>query len=291
MLECLARGELFLYNTYMHFVKYHGLGNDFVIVDMSKNNFEDFPRVAKQICDRRRGIGADGLVLLWPVDGANVKMRIFNSDGSEAEMCGNVSRCVPLFWRELWYLKENRLTLHTLAGPIITEIIDAGKNLVRVDMGAPRLTRGEIPVAGNPSDNTVGICLQADGQTWTGTAVSMGNPHFVIFVDDVAKIDLPTIGPLLETHPSFPRKTNVEFVQKLDENTLRMRVWERGAGITQACGTGACATLVAAVLNGLTKETARLILDGGELQIMWPERRHVLMTGPAQKVFEGDYPL
>lgn len=275
----------------MHFVKYHGLGNDFVIADMSKNHFDNFPHAAKQVCDRRRGIGADGLVLLWPMDGENAKMRIFNSDGSEAEMCGNVSRCVPLFWKELWYLKENRLTLHTLAGPIITEIIDAEKGLVRVDMGAPRLTRGEIPVAGNPAEKAVGISVQAAGQNWTGTAVSMGNPHFVIFVEDVEKIDLPLIGPQLETHPNFPRKINVEFVQKLDENTLRMRVWERGAGITQACGTGACATLVAAVLNNLTKESARLILDGGELQIAWPQRGHVLMTGPAQKVFEGDYPL
>ncbi|MBO7238817.1 MAG: diaminopimelate epimerase [Elusimicrobiaceae bacterium] len=275
----------------MHFVKYHGLGNDFVIVDMSKNNFSDFARVAKAVCDRRRGIGADGLVLLWTMDGENVKMRIFNSDGSEAEMCGNVSRCVPLFWKESGYLKGNRLTLHTLAGPIITEIIDGQKGLVRVDMGAPRLTRGEIPVAGNPSEKAIGISLQAAGQTWTGTAVSMGNPHFVVFVQNVEEIDLSSVGPAVETHADFPRKTNVEFVQKLDDNTLRMRVWERGVGITQACGTGACATLVAAVLNNLTQESARVILDGGELQIAWPQRGHVLMTGPAQKVFEGEYVL
>ena len=275
----------------MHFVKYHGLGNDFVIADMSKNNFDDFARVAKQVCDRRRGIGADGLVLVWPIDGINAKMRIFNSDGSEAEMCGNVSRCVPLFWKESGYLTSSRLTLHTLAGPILTEIINLEKGLVRVDMGAPRLTRGEIPVAGNPAEKALSLSLQAAGQTWTGTAVSMGNPHFVIFVENVEKINLPVVGPALETHADFPRKTNVEFAQKIDEHTLRMRVWERGAGITQACGTGACATLVAAVLNGLTQETARLLLDGGELQITWPERGHVLMTGPAQKVFEGEYAL
>ncbi len=287
----MAQGELFLYNRYMHFVKYHGLGNDFVIADMSKNNFSDFTRVAKQACDRCRGIGADGLVLVWPIDGENVKMRIFNSDGSEAEMCGNVSRCVPLFWKESGYLTSNRLTLHTLAGPIITEIMDLEKDLVCVDMGVPRLTRGEIPVAGNPLEKAIGISLQAAGQTWTGTAVSMGNPHFVIFVEDIEKINLPVVGPALETHADFPRKTNVEFVQKLDDSTLRMRVWERGVGITQACGTGACAALVAAVLNGKIAEQARIILDGGELKITWLERGHVLMTGPAQKVFEGDYIL
>ena len=287
----MARGDLFLYNRYMHFVKYHGLGNDFVIVDMSKNNFDDFARVAQKACDRRRGIGADGLVLLWPIDDKNVKMRIFNADGSEAEMCGNVSRCVPLFWKESGYLKGNQLTLHTLAGLIITEIIDEQKGLVRVDMGMPRLTRGEIPVAGNAAEQAVGVQVQAAGQIWKGTGVSMGNPHFVIFVEEVEKINLPVIGPALETNEIFPRKTNVEFVQKLDEHTLRMRVWERGVGITQACGTGACATLVAAVLNGLIQEKAELILDGGKLEIAWPKHEHVLMTGPAQKVFEGEYLL
>ena len=284
---------MFLYNEYMHFVKYHGLGNDFVIVDMSQNDFEDFSRVAKQICDRRRGIGADGLVLLWPIDGKNAKMRIFNSDGSEAEMCGNVSRCVPLFWKELGYLKENRLTLHTLAGPIVTEIIDEQKGLVRVDMGAPRLLRGEIPLEGNPSDKAIDISVHAAGEDWTGTAVSMGNPHFVIFVKDIDRIDVGKIGPEIEKHDIFPRKTNVEFVHKNNEAELFMRVWERGAGITQACGTGACASVVAAVLTDKTTKKVRVILEGGVLEIAWPEPDggHVFMTGPAQKVFEGDYLL
>lgn len=273
----------------MHFVKYHGLGNDFVIVDMSCNSITDFSQAALQVCDRRRGIGADGLVLLWPINETNVKMRIFNSDGSEAEMCGNVSRCVPLFWHEKGYLKGTTLTLHTLAGEIVTEIIDLEKGLVRVDMGAPRLTRREIPMGGVLSDKAISVSIRAAGQSWTGTGVSMGNPHFVIFVPNVNQIDLPVVGPALETHEIFPRKTNVEFVQKLDKHTLRMRVWERGAGITQACGTGACATLVAAVLNGLTDTKATLVLDGGELQIEWPSQAHVLMTGPAAKSFEGDW--
>ncbi len=285
----LARRALFLYNTRMRFVKYHGLGNDFVIVNAAENPVTDWAVAARRVCDRRFGIGADGLVGVWPIDGENVKMRIFNADGSEAEMCGNVSRCVPLFWREKGLLTGTRLMLHTLAGPIITEIIDASKNLVCVDMGVPRLTRGEIPMRGNAEDRAIKVPVEAAGHTWVGTAVSMGNPHFVIFVPDLEKIDLPVAGPALEKHPDFPRKTNVEFVQRLDPGTLRMRVWERGVGITQACGTGACATLVAATLTGRTGTDARIILDGGELHVSWRGREHVFMTGPAQKVFEGEY--
>lgn len=273
----------------MRFAKYHGLGNDFVLVNAAENAVEDFSRAAARLCDRRFGIGADGLVLLWPQDGENVRMRIFNSDGSEAEMCGNASRCVPLFWQEQGLLSGTRLTLHTLAGPIVTEVVDASKNLIGVDMGAPHLLRGEIPMAGDPHSRAVKVPVEAAGHTWVGTAVSMGNPHFVIFVPDLDKIDLPVAGPALEKHPDFPRKTNVEFVQRLDPATLRLRVWERGAGITKACGTGACATLVAAVLTGRTGTDARIILDGGELHVAWRGREHVFMTGPAQKVFEGEY--
>ena len=280
---------MFLYNTRMRFVKYHGLGNDFVIVNAAQNAPADWSLAAKELCDRRFGIGADGLVGVWPIDAENVKMRIFNSDGSEAEMCGNVSRCVPLFWKEQGLLQSNCLTLHTLAGPIITQIIDSAKNWVRVDMGAPRLTRGEIPMQGPTTEKAIEVPVEIVGHKWIGTGVSMGNPHFVIFVDNVEDIDLPVIGPQLETHPIFPRKTNVEFVQRIDKNTLRMRVWERGAGITKACGTGACATAVAACLTGRIDSKASVVLDGGELQIEWKEHDHVFMTGPATKVFEGEY--
>lgn len=273
----------------MHFVKYHGLGNDFVIVDASRETLPDFARAARKLCDRRFGVGADGLVLLWPQDGANVRMRIFNSDGSEAEMCGNASRCVPLYWREKGLLSGKRLTLHTLAGPIVTEAADGAENRVCVDMGVPRLTRAEIPMTGDPAEKAVGVRLEAAGRAWEGTAVSMGNPHFVIFVPDLDEIDLCAAGPALEHHGAFPRKTNVEFVQVLSDGALHMRVWERGAGVTKACGTGACATLVAAALTGRTGRSARVVLDGGELQIAWREDGHVFMTGPAQKVFEGDY--
>lgn len=273
----------------MKFAKYHGLGNDFVLVDMSENTIADFSQAALQVCNRRTGIGADGLVLLWPEGEERVRMRIFNSDGSEAEMCGNASRCVPLFWQEKGKLTGSKLILNTLAGEIATEIVDASKNLVRVNMGRPRLLRGEIPIVGPVGERAVQVPLEADGKIWTGTAVSMGNPHFVIFVPNIEEVQLEQIGPKLEKHPAFPRKTNVEFVQRLDEQTLRMRVWERGAGITKACGTGACATLVAAVLTGQTNEQVRIILDGGQLEIAWPTRQHVLMTGPAEKVFEGEY--
>jgi diaminopimelate epimerase len=244
--------------------------------------------LAKQLCDRRRGIGADGLVLLLPSAKADVRMRIINSDGSEAEMCGNASRCVPLHLRRSGVSSQTDFTLETLAGIIRTEIIDESRGLVRVDMGEPRLLRGQIPVEGPAEQTAFNVPLQACGQTFHITAVSMGNPHAVIFVDDIRRTLLETWGPALETHSFFPRKTNVEFVQVLSPDSVRMRVWERGAGVTQACGTGACATAVAAVLNGKTSERVNVRLDGGELQIDWSGRKHVWMTGPAQYVFSGE---
>ncbi len=274
----------------MHFDKYQGLGNDFVFVNAEQETIADFAAAARAVCDRRFGIGADGLVLLRRrQDG--VQMRIFNSDGSEAEMCGNASRCVPLFARERGWLKGDRLTLYTAAGPVITQITDEQKNLVCVDMGAPRWRRADIPMQGSPDEQAVEVPLEAAGQSWTGTAVSMGNPHFVIFVPDINQIDLAVVGPQLETHPAFPKKTNVEFVQVLSKGLLRMRVWERGAGITKACGTGSCATLAAAVQTGRTGNEARIVLDGGELTVRLADNGHLFMTGPAQKVFTGEYVL
>lgn len=274
----------------MHFDKYQGLGNDFVFVDAEQETIPDFASAARAVCDRRFGVGADGLVLLRrQQDG--VQMRIFNSDGSEAEMCGNASRCVPLFARERGWLKGDTLTLYTAAGPVITQIIDEQKHLVCVDMGAARWTRKEIPMIGNPDEQAVEVSLEALGQSWTGTAVSMGNPHFVIFVPDIEQIDLAAVGPVLETHADFPKKTNVEFVQVLNKGLLRMRVWERGAGITKACGTGSCATLAAAVKTGRTGNEARIVLDGGELSVRLADNGHLFMTGPAQKVFTGEYLL
>ena len=273
----------------MHFIKYQGLGNDFVFVDAQKEKILNLSRAAQILCDRRFGIGADGLILMHASSVADVRMQIINSDGSEAEMCGNASRCAPLFWKEMGYPVADKLTLETLAGPIVTEVKDWQKGLVAVDMGKARLNRGEIPMTGPSEQQALEVPVCVDGQEWVGTAVSMGNPHFVIFVPDMGQVDIANIGPKIEKYPLFPQKTNVEFVQKIDERTLRMRVWERGAGITQACGTGSCATAVAAVLTGQTEEKVRVLLDGGELEIDWTGRDHIFMTGPAQKVFTGEY--
>jgi len=276
----------------MEFTKYTGLGNDFVFLDgQTALSVADPNTLAKRLCDRRFGIGADGLVLLLPSKEADVRMRIINSDGSEAEMCGNASRCVPLHLLSRGKIPKKQIVLETLAGKIQTEVIDLAKGLVRVDMGRPHLLRGEIPIQGNPYEQAINIPLEVKGKTWSGTAVSMGNPHFVIFVDDIAKIDVADWGPLIETHPAFPRKTNVEFVQILDERNVRMRVWERGAGITQACGTGACATAVSCVLNQKTVPEITVHLDGGNLQIQWRDKQEVWMTGPAKEVFRGEIDL
>lgn len=260
----------------MHFTKYNGLGNDFIFLDgATAQAVTDASGLARRLCNRRTGIGADGLILLLPSQTADVRMRIINSDGSEAEMCGNASRCVPLHLLATGQTQKTKITLETLAGPIQTEVLDRERGLVRVNMGTPR-------------DTVLPFTVQTDTHTWTGTTVSMGNPHFVIFVEDAEKFPVGQIGPQLETHAAFPHKTNVEFVQILDKHTVRMRVWERGAGITQACGTGACATAAACVLNGLTDKKITVKLDGGDLQISWPQQKEIWMTGPAQRVFEGE---
>lgn len=274
----------------MQFTKYTGLGNDFVFLDgQTALSVQDPFSLAVKICDRRFGVGADGLILLLPSDKADVRMRIINSDGSEAEMCGNASRCVALHMFTRGLIGKKQISLDTLAGIIRTDIIDLQKGLVRVDMGEPRLTRGQIPMAGAADERAVDVPLEVNGTQIFGTAVSMGNPHFVTFVDDAQTVPVATLGPLLETHPAFPRKTNVEFVQVLDDKTVRMRVWERGAGITSACGTGACATAVACVLNGKTGPCVTVKLDGGDLIIEWPEQKNIFMTGPAREVFTGDF--
>ena len=263
----------------MHFTKYNGLGNDFIFVDGQDAILMQDPfALARRLCDRYTGIGADGLVLLLPSSSADVRMRIINSDGSEAEMCGNASRCVPLHLHRTGITDKKRITLETLAGLIETEILDEVQGLVRVNMGTPQ-------------EKVTDFTIDLKGKKWTGTKVSMGNPHFVLFVKDVAQFPVAQWGPQLETHPAFAHKTNVEFVQVLDKHTVRMRVWERGAGITRACGTGACATAVACMLANLTEPQITVRLDGGDLQIAWPERRDIFMTGPAQAVFEGEVKL
>ena len=273
----------------MKFTKYSGLGNDFILVNGFKEKIQNPFSAAQKLCDRHLGIGADGLVLVLPSQTADVCMKIYNSDGSEAEMCGNASRCVPLFAIKEGLTNQTTLTLETLAGPIKTEVKDLHLGLVSVDMGIPRLLRGQIPMTGDPTDTAVDVPLEVGGAVRYGTAVSMGNPHFVMFGPDVEHALVRELGPLIEKHPAFPSKTNVEFVSVLNPETLRMRVWERGAGITRACGTGACASVVAAVINGTTGRKVPVKLDGGDLYIDWPEQKNIFMTGPAEEIFDGEW--
>jgi len=273
------------------FVKMHGLGNDFIVVDALTTSMDVTALVAAtpRLCDRHFGIGGDGLILVMPSDSADFRMRIINSDGSEPEMCGNGIRCFARFVYEHGLTELTQFTVETLAGPIVPvlQLTDSRVTGVRVDMGEPHLERRDIPMSG-PEGQVVNEPLTIGDTTLYLTAVSMGNPHAVIFVDDVATFPIELFGPLIEQHPMFPRRTNVEFAQVISPQYLPMRVWERGAGITLACGTGACATLVAAVLNGLTERTATIELPGGPLEITWDaDSNHVYMTGPAEEVFCG----
>lgn len=275
----------------MQFSKWHGQGNDFVIVNGFEEKIVNHAQAAIEVCDRHFGIGADGLVIVESSEIADFRMRIFNSDGSEAEMCGNVTRCVARYVYQNGLTNKTKITLETLAGIIKPELIFEDDIIVtvRVNMGEPRLKRQQIPVNGNPEDEAINIPLQIGTETYPITCVSMGNPHCVIFVDDLNSVDLPVIGPVIETNSIFPRKTNVEFVQVLNRAEMCMRVWERGAGITKACGTGASATLVAAVLNGKTDRQAIIHLDGGDLLVEWGEDNNIYMSGPAIEVFRGEY--
>lgn len=274
-----------------NFSKWHGLGNDFIIVNGFTEKINDYPHTAVTVCDRHFGIGADGLVIILPSDIADFKMRIFNSDGSEAEMCGNVTRCVARFVYEHGLTNKTKITIETKAGLIRPELIFEADFLktVRVDMGEPRLKPSQIPVNIKSDSPVINIPLRIVENDFKITCVSMGNPHCIIFVKNIEAINLKQVGPLIETHEFFPCKTNVEFVQVINSQTLRMRVWERGAGITMACGTGACATLVAAVLNNKADKAATIKLDGGDLFIEWADDNHIYMSGPATEVFRGSY--
>lgn len=274
----------------IEFTKYHGLGNDFILVD-NRAATEPLitPEQAVQWCDRHFGIGADGVIFALPGQaGTDYTMRIYNSDGSEPEMCGNGIRCFARFVAELEGITAPRsYQIHTLAGVITPKLEASG--LVTVDMGEPRLLAAEIPTTlGVPDQSVVNQTLAVAGQDWAVTCVSMGNPHCITFVADVAAIPLATLGPQFETHAAFPKKINTEFIEVVRPDYLKMRVWERGAGITLACGTGACAALVAAVLTGKSDRRATVELPGGPLEIEWSAtNNHLYMTGPAEKVFTG----
>ena len=264
----------------LNFTKMHGLGNDYVYLDCTAGEPDDLPGLARRVSDRHFGVGSDGLICICPSKQADFRMRMFNADGSEGEMCGNGIRCVGKFVYDKGLThKTSDLTIETLAGVKHLELyLKEGRvDRVTVDMGVPE-TRPPIE-------------LEVLGRTWQVWPVSMGNPHAVIFLDGVDGLDLPAMGPSFEHHPVFPNRTNTEFVQVLDPIHLKMRVWERGSGETLACGTGACATVAAAVQAGLAGRQATVQLLGGDLDIRWSEEDgHLYMTGPAVTVFEGQLP-
>ncbi len=272
------------------FTKYHGLGNDFILID-NRTTTEPLisPDQAIQLCDRHFGIGADGVIFALPgQEGADYTMRIFNNDGSEPEMCGNGIRCLARFIAELEGITvPHAYQIHTLGGRMVTKLEAEG--WVTVDMGEPRLAAEEIPTTlAAIGQKVIGQTIQVADQSWQVTCVNMGNPHCVTFVADVDNFPLAAIGPQFEQAVAFPQRINTEFVQVVRSDYLKMRVWERGAGITLACGTGACATVVAAVLTGRSDRRATVELPGGQLQIEWSEAdNHLYMTGPAEKVFVG----
>lgn len=276
----------------MKFTKMHGLGNDFIIVAGKRGLPDGVSELAVQLCNRFFGIGADGLVYILPTEQADFKMRIINSDGSEAEQCGNAIRCVAKYVYDRGLTNKKELTIETIGAGVqsLQLEVQAVSNIVssvRVDMGQPILQGLHVPTTID-ADTIVNYPAQVDSETFHFTAVSMGNPHCVIYVDDAVNFDLQTWGPKLEVHPLFPRKANVEFVTVKSRNYVDMRVWERGAGPTLACGTGACATVVASVLNRFIDRTATVSLKGGDLQIAWNEAdNHVYMTGPAAFVYDG----
>ena len=282
------------------FTKWQGCGNDFVLIEDMDERVADASKLAARICDRHFGIGADGLILLLPSDSADLKMRIFNADGSEAEMCGNGIRCFSRLAYERGIVTRGEFSVETGAGILRPRIVKERDAIVGVcvDMGEPRLLSREIPavdfVGIGENDRVVGVQMKVDGAGFRVTCVSMGNPHCVVFIaengyDDIMSFPIERFGPLFERDAHFPRKTNTEFVKVIDRSHLRMRVWERGAAVTLACGTGACATLVAASLNNLADKKADIGLDGGTLHVEWKGDNRVYMTGPAEKVFEGRF--
>lgn len=272
------------------FTKMEGLGNDYVYMDAINQKIENRSELARFVSNRNFGIGSDGLILIEKSEVADFKMTMFNSDGSQAEMCGNGIRCVAKFVYDKGMTDKTTLKIETLAGIKILELnVEDGKvKTVRVDMGEPILEAEKVPVVSTekPVKNLI---LKAQDKEFRFTCVSMGNPHAITIVEDTESFDVKKYGEELEVNKAFPRRTNVEFVQIIDKNTIKMRVWERGAGETLACGTGACATAVACNLNGLTDRKVTIKLLGGDLKIEWnAENNHVYMTGPATTVFEGE---
>lgn len=274
----------------MRFTKMQGIGNDYVYINCFEEHIENPEKVAVFISDRHFGVGSDGLVLIMPSETCDFRMRMFNSDGSESEMCGNAIRCVGKYVYDNKLTDKKQITVETLAGVKVLELIadDGSVTAVRVDMGEPILKSELVPVVSD-TEQVINKPLITDGTSYGITCVSMGNPHAVVYMDQIDQLELERLGPKFEHNPIFPRRTNTEFVKVIDKATLQMRVWERGAGETLACGTGACAVLVASVLNGISERKATVKLLGGDLEIEWnAQDNHVYMTGTATKVFDGE---
>ena len=274
------------------FTKLHGLGNDYIYLNAFTEQIEeyDLAELARILSDRHFGVGADGIILIMPSETADFRMRIFNSDGSEAEMCGNGIRGLAKYVYERGMIDNTTIGVETGAGVLRVALTVEDDSVVAAtaDMGIPRLNRGEIPMLGEPANEPViDQPLEVNGDSFEVTCVSMGNPHCVIFVDDVDRFAVDNIGPLIENHELFPERINVEFVTVLDREHVKMRVWERGAGETLACGTGASASVVAAVLTNRTGRQVEVELRGGPLQIEWHQDEHVFMTGSITEVFTG----
>lgn len=275
----------------MKFTKMQGAGNDYVYVDCFVETVQDPAAMAVKVSNRNFGIGSDGLILIMPSQVADVRMRMFNSDGSESEMCGNGIRCVAKYAFDHGIVTKKEITAETGAGVLTLQLFtgaDGKVEKVRVNMGPPRLTRKEIPMLGNPDDKVISEPLNILHSTFSITCASMGNPHCVIFVEDVDSFEVEKYGPLIENHELFPRRTNVEFVQVISRTEVRQRTWERGAGETLACGTGSSAVTAACVLNGLTERKLLNHLTGGDLEMEWSEDGNIYMTGPAVEVFSGE---
>ena len=277
----------------MKFVKMHGTGNDFVLLE-TRGEERDWPRLAQAMCDRHFGVGADGLILVLPSARADVRMRMFNPDGSEAEMCGNGLRCVVKYAVEggLARPRAGRIDVETAAGVLAAQTFGDERTVerVRVSMGAPRFAPADIPVLMEADPPIVGLPLEVAGHTLRLTCLSMGNPHAVHFLDSpVAVFPLEEVGPQVERHPLFPQRVNFEVAQVLAGDRMEARVWERGAGATLACGTGASAVMVAAHLHGLVGERVDITLPGGTLAIEWDGRGEVYLSGPAERVFAGEW--
>ena len=275
----------------MKFTKMQGAGNDYVYVNCFEETVQDPAALAVMVSNRNFGIGSDGLILILPSEVADVKMRMFNSDGSESEMCGNGIRCVAKYAFDHGIVARKEITAETGAGILTLQLVtgaDGKVNKVRVNMGPPRLTRKEIPMLGNPEEQVVSEPLNIMHSTFQITCASMGNPHCVIFVDDVDNFQVEKYGPLIENHELFPRRTNVEFVQVISRTEVRQRTWERGAGETLACGTGSSAVTAACVLNGLTEKSILNHLTGGDLEMEWGADGNIYMTGPAVEVYSGE---